>query len=92
LLSNNLPGRYNYSKLFPKSIGPYHVSKELIFTQNWKTYLSENLELLNISSVFHTSLSKPYFPNPIRFIGREKTMLGPIDKKDIRYKIERVME
>ena len=68
------------------------VTKELTFTQNVELDLSENPDLSNISPVFHTSLIKPYFPNPIKFTGREKTKLGSVDEKENRYEVERVME
>jgi len=45
-----------------------------------------------MSPVFYTSLIKPYFPNPIKFTGREKTKPGPIDEKENSYKVEKVME
>jgi len=92
LSTKNLPARYNSSKLSPKWIGPFKVTKELTFTQNVKLDLSENPDLSNISPVFHTSFIKPYFPNPIKFTGREKTKLGPVDEKENRYEVERVME
>jgi len=88
----NLLARYNSSKLSPKWIGPFIVTKELTFTQNVELDLSETPNLSNISPVFHTSLIKPYFPNPIKFTGREKTKLGPVDEKENRYEVERVME
>jgi len=93
MLSNkNRPARYNSSKLSPKWIVPFKVIKELTFTQNIELDLSENPDLSNISPIFHTSLIKPYFSNPIRFTGREKTKLGPVIEKENRYKVERVMK
>jgi len=92
LLTKNLPARYNSSKLSPKWIGPFKVTNELTFTQNVELDLSENPDLSNISPVFHTSLIKPYFPNPIKFTGRAETKLGPVDEKENRYEVERVME
>jgi len=92
LSTQNLPAKYNSSKLSPKWIGPFKVTKELTFTQNVELDLSENPDLSNISTVFHTSLIKPYFTNPIKFTGREKTKLGPVDEKENRYEVERVME
>jgi len=92
LSTKNLPARYNSSKLSPKRIGPFKVTKELTVTQNIELDLSENPDLSNNSPVFHTSLTKPYFPNPIKFTDREKTKLGPVDEKKNRYEVERVME
>jgi len=82
LSTKNLQARYNSSKVSPKWIGPFKVTKELTFTQNVELDLSENLDLSNISPVLHTSLIKPYFPNSIKFTGREKTKPGPVDKKE----------
>jgi len=75
LSTKNLPARYNYSKLSPKKIVLFKVTKELTFTQNVELDLSENPYLSNISPVFHTSLISPYFQNSISLIGREKTKL-----------------
>jgi len=92
LSTKNLPARYNSYKLSPKWIGPFKVTKELTVTQNVELDLSENPDLSNISLVFHTCLIKPYFPNPIKFTGKEKTKPGPVDEKENRYEVERVME
>jgi len=81
LSRKNLPARYNSSKLSPKWIGPFKVTKELTFTQNVELDLSENPDLSNISPIFYTSLIQPYFPNAIKFTGREKTKLGPVDER-----------
>jgi len=83
LSTKNLPARYNSSKLSPKWIGPFKVTKELTFTQNVELDLSENTDLSNISPVFYTSLIKPYFPNPNKFTGRKKTQLVPMGEKTI---------
>jgi len=91
LSTKNLPARYNSSKLSPKWMRPFKVTKELTFTQHVELNLSENPDLSNIIPVFHTSLIKPYFPNPIRFTGREKTKPGPIDKEENRDEVEKVM-
>jgi len=37
-------------------------------------------------------LIKPYFPIPTKFTGGEKTKLRPVDEKENRYEVERVME
>jgi len=92
LSTKNLSARYNFSKLSPKWIGPFKVTKELTFTQNVELNFSENPDISNISPVFYTSLIKPYFPNLTRFTGREKTKLGPVDEKENRYEVLRVME
>ena len=88
LLTKNLPARYNSSKLSPKWIGSFKITKELTFTQNVELDLSENPNLSIISPVFHTSLIKPYFPNPIKFTRREKTKLGPVDEKENKYEVK----
>jgi len=92
LSTKNLPARYKSSKLSSKWIGPFKVNKKLTFTQNVELDLSENPDLSNISPVFHTSLIKPYFPNPIKFTDRQKTKLEPVDKKENRYEVEKVIE
>jgi len=73
--------RWNSSKLSAKWIEPFKVTKGLIFNQNVELDLSENPDLSNISPVFHTFLINLYFLNPIKFIGREKTKLGPVEEK-----------
>jgi len=92
LSTKNLSARYNSSKLSPKWLGPFKVTKELTFTQNIELDRSQNPNLSNISLVFHNSLITIYFPYPIKFIGREKTKLGPVDEIENRYKVERVVE
>jgi len=89
--TKNLLARYNSSKLSPKWKGPFEVTKELTFTQNVELDLSENPDLANISPVFHTSLIKLYFLNPIKFTGSKKTKLGSVDEKENRYEVETVM-
>jgi len=85
LLTKNLSARYNFSKLSPKWIEPFKVNKELTCTQNVELDLSENPDLSNNSPVFHTSLIKAYFPNPIIFTSRQKNKFVHMDKKKIRY-------
>ncbi|KAF8445133.1 hypothetical protein BGX38DRAFT_1271470 [Terfezia claveryi] len=91
LSTKNLPARYHSSKLSPKWIGPFTITKYSPWSQNAKLNFTDFPDLNNINNSFHTSLLKPFFPNPIQlFPSRTLEQPGPV--KEDRYEVERVLE